>query len=111
MPIPILVQTISNLDLLGVTMKEWNGKMTYKTEANLKMQKEAEEKKQEENAEMVSTPSAPAFYKLDPSPSSYVIAVEGKFILVSMKLFQKFSWSVSLVRSKKLHTISFKIPS
>lgn len=65
-------------------MKEWNEKMTYKTEATLKMQQEAEERKQEENAETVSTPSAPAFYKLDPSPSSYVIAVEGKSCLLAL---------------------------
>lgn len=62
-------------------MKEWNDKLTYRSETIAKMLQEAEEKKQEENtekAETVSIVSTPTPYKLEPSPSSYVIAVEGK---------------------------------
>lgn len=71
------------LDLYTVTMKEWNDKIAYKSEAVTKMQQEAEENKTADNTDpktdTVSIYSAaPGVYKLDPSPSSYVIAVEGK---------------------------------
>lgn len=63
------------------TLKEWNEKIKYKVDATLKMQQEAEERKQQENTDKADTVSvastAPAFHKLEPSPSSYVIAVEG----------------------------------
>lgn len=62
--------------------------MTYKSEAVSKMLQENEEKKHDENAseikaETISIISGPGVYKLDPSPSSYVIAVEGKMRLIS----------------------------
>lgn len=68
-----------------MTLKEWNDKVTYKSEAVIKMQQEAEENKTADNADTKTDTvsiysAAPGVYKLDPSPSSYVIAVEGKCI-------------------------------
>lgn len=62
-------------------MKEWNDKLLYKADAIQKMQSDLEEKKPEENhdrADTVSIVSTAGYHKLEPSPSSYVIAIEGK---------------------------------
>lgn len=85
-------------DLYAVTLKEWNDKLTYKSESLAKMMQEREDKKKTEisetKADTVSIYSAPGVYKLDPSPSSYVIAVEGKY--------QQFEFSVSSLKSQTL---------
>lgn len=62
-------------------MEEWNAKLKYKEEATAKLLKEIEEQQKEENKDKPEavtpvTTSTP-YLKLDPSPSLYVIAVEG----------------------------------